>query len=190
MFMGAVDYVLPFRRGSTWKDGQVTDLITPDINTAFNLAGTLVKTVDSSNRPLTLRIVKLSAAVTAARKCLAMDAATAGYITRVSTGIATVAGVVAKPLDDAYVVGATLAQYDLVYVVDEGYVTVQAALNASGTATWDTDDPLAVNASGQLRKALTNEYVVARSQASAPTADSAALCYVTGGLAMPQSITI
>lgn len=182
--MGAVDYVLPFRRGSTWKDGQVTDLITLAIGTALNLAGTIVKTVDSSNRPLKLRIVKLSAAVTVAKKCLSFDESTPGYFGRVSAGIATVSGAVAKPLDDEYVNAATLAAYDLVYVVEEGFCRCQAANDASNLATWDMDDPLAVNASGQLRKALSGEIVVAKSQATAPTASAAAgaLCYVHGGL--------
>lgn len=164
--------VLPWRRKSTMADGSGMTLAA---TTNDHLWGKVIKTVDSSDRPQKLRIVHLEAEVTAAKKVLAFDDDEADLGRQVS-GIAGVAGVKGKPLDDQQVASATLAANDCVYVIEEGYCDCLSG------AAYDAGADLMTDNAGKLVTATAGNAIIAHAEEAATDADQTKAVYVYGGI--------
>ena len=137
---------LPFPRGQTWCDGQVT----PDATTAKQLLGKVYEVTDSvhlTGRTVKLRVVKNDgSALTVARKAVAYGTAALDF-GRYIKGYNASAGGSAVLIDNAYAVGQVIAASDLFYVIEEGPTTI---LSSSAAATFAAQAELAVAAGGRL----------------------------------------
>tara|TARA_Y100000310_G_scaffold343824_1_gene453307 strand:- start:1297 stop:1824 length:528 start_codon:yes stop_codon:yes gene_type:complete len=126
-----VDTTLPFPRGSTYAD---LGALTLAADSGDGIVGQLCHTVDSSNRPLVLRVVQADNALTdvGGRPV----SYTSGLIGRNVDALCNADGEVSSIIDDAYATTYDISQYDLFYVVHSGYVNAAAGsdVNAAGIA--------------------------------------------------------
>lgn len=161
-------YALPFPRGSTFGDmGNKT--MTAAIAAATGLAGRVFQCEDSKHglgELIKLRIVQneTGEAITVARKLCEFRSTTLGdYGTIVDKfgNALSGQGVVAKPLDDVYVVGGSIPEHDLFYMMEEGLCTVLTA-SVVGTVSLPAGTPLAANAEGTIHgtRAAAGYYVI------------------------------
>ena len=123
--------VLPFPRGKTWGDGQVT----LDATSGANLLGKLFEvpdTVNGTGQSVVLRVVKndSGSAIAVARKGIAYHTGAKDF-GRFASGYVGATGGYGQPLDDAYTIGANIAANDLFYVVEQG----PCQLYVTGTST-------------------------------------------------------
>lgn len=125
---------LPFPRGST---ANADGLLTLGDTTLQEFEGKLFEVPDTqhgTSQPVVLMIVQndTGSAITVARKMGEFSVATSlDHARRIGTFPCNTAGAVAVPLDDAYTVGATIADNDLFYVVVRGWCSIgtPAAVN-------------------------------------------------------------
>lgn len=138
---------LPFPRGQTWADGQVT----PTASSAADLLGKVYEvpdTVHDTGLMVKVRVVKNdSTAITVARKVVAYGTATNDF-GRFANGFVAAAGGFGKPLDDAYTVGASIPANDLFYVVENGPCDVLSTVAASGSVS--AGEEVSCGATGKL----------------------------------------
>ena len=162
MAFSGVSRCLPFPRGYTMADG----IITPGDTGRDHLEGKLYEVPDTehgSGVNVILMAVKndTGAAITVARKFGEFSAATAlDHGRRIGQFPCNTAGAVVLPLDDAYTVGASIADDDIFYVVVYGYCDVLtgasvASLAAAGAVASDNAGLIADQAT-----AAAGEFVV------------------------------
>lgn len=142
---------LPFPRGKTASGG----LITPTVNYRKEVCGKFYwspDTVHSTDVPVVLLTVRnrTGGDITVARKFAELDITHAyGVANAVDTFPCDTAGGVCAALDDAYVVGGTIPENDLFYVVVYGFVSVltDSAVNslAAGGGVVSTNAGLIAN---------------------------------------------
>lgn len=185
---------LPFPRGKTYS--QSSGMTLSD-TTASNLEGKIYEvkdTVHGTGRTVLLRVVKNDTGrdITVARKCgeFATTSAT-DFGCRIGTFPGDTEGAVAKPLDDAYTIGATIPDDDLFYVVEAGLCYIQGEASSV-----DLTAPcaVAIDSSGLINgaKAAAGEYVVGTLQLSSSdegdgTDDTSLLVDVKAGLDPPPA---
>ena len=170
---------LPFPVGETYSDGVATR---SDTLPAKELEGQIVETVDAANRPLKLRIVKFdtSVATSISNVFYTFNTTSPGdYGRRLTTTKAGQKGF-GKPPHYSYN-GDKITAQDLLYVVEEGYVSVQAKAS-HGIAKAGMKLGLAAN--GQVSKLLDGAACVAVAATTPPKAATACtfLVYVLGGI--------
>lgn len=154
---------LPFPRGRTMGDDQLT----LDDDTHKGLEGNVYEvpdTVHGTGKPVKLRVVKNDTGgdITVARKLCEFDGTDEYDFGRRVTSFGNNIsghGVVCKPIDDAYTAGATIDQYDLFYVVEEGYCDV---VTESGAVSLPMGTPVTANSTGTIdgAKAAAGNYVI------------------------------
>ncbi len=168
---GSTQFALPFRRGSTFKDGSTLTLAS---DTAESILGTVYETRDSNHRALFLRVVRADAALSnIGGNCVEY---TSGKLGTNVAGIADTAGAIASPVDDEYSTTFDVDQYDLFYVVDRGFVDV---IPESDVAA---GDDVAVYTNGNVKQATADQYVIGQAQESYSDATTAVKIYVSGNL--------
>ena len=168
---GSTQFALPFRRGSTYKDGSDLTLAS---DTAESILGTVYETRDSDHRPLFLRVVRADAALTnIGGKCVEYTSALLG--TNAST-LCDTAGAIVSPVDDAYASTYDIAIYDLFYVVEKGFVDVLMESDV------DAGDPVAAYTNGGVKQATADQYVIGIAQEDYVDATTASRVYVNGNL--------
>lgn len=137
---------LPFPRGFTWGDGQVT----LDATSGSQLLGQVYEVPDSihlTGKNVKLRVVKNDgSAITVARKGVSYGTA-AGDFGRFVTGFNVTAGGYGQLIDDAFAVGKVIAANDLFYVVEEGPCN---ALSSSAASTLAAQCEVSFAAGGRL----------------------------------------
>jgi len=166
-----VDSVLPFPRGSTYKDlGNVTLAST----IGAGILGKCFETVDDSNRPLVLRAVMADAALTNVGGKTVSYAA--GKIGSNVDALANSDGEVSSIIDDAYATTFDVDQYDIFYVVEEGYVdaSCEATVNAAGISV------MADASTDNCNNVTAGSYVIGVSTEA--VSDGIAEIHVLGGL--------
>lgn len=180
------DNSLPFPRGKTYSDGEGT----PDSTYGAHLIGRVFETYDSQHstaHKVKLRVVRLENAVTIPGTAAAplhklyafgTDAKDLG---RTLTGTLAGAGVICKPIDDAYAGAKVLAQYDLVYVIEEGPCKITTGATTVNLAQFDsvTSDSVGCVAAAD---AVVGQFVVGTIDAATDAEDTEVLVYVRGGL--------
>ena len=168
---GSTQFALPFRRGSTYKDGSNMTLAS---DTAESILGTVYETRDSLFRPLLLRVVRADAALTnIGGKCVEYTSALLGTN---ASEVANTAGAIVSPVDDAYASTFDVDQYDLFYVVEKGFVDVLMQSDV------DINDPVAVYTNGGVAEATADQYVIGMAQEDYVDATTASRIYVNGDL--------
>lgn len=180
------NYELPFPRGSTFAGGNSSLLATGD---PAKIAGKIYEAPDeqhNTGRPVKLRVVQVSAAVTAARKALRFSTTTNEF-GAISPGYVNEDGQVGKALDDAYTVGATIPQYDYCYVVEAGPCDVNsaAALDTSGSSSSAAGSIITWGNGGVIKAvvASTGDHVAGTLVETQAAANTAYLVDVQEGLA-------
>ena len=182
---GTNNFALPFRRGSTYKDGSTLTLAA---TTADNLLGNtypVVDTVHGTKKIITLRIVRAAEAITAARKFYEFGTG-ALDLGRELSGTPATAGAICKPLDDAYTVGQVIAKYDLCYVVEEGpaYVVTEASsVSLSQGAAVASDGSGLVNGAA----CAAGEYPAGKIDQASTTPGETVVVWVNAGLVKPPA---
>jgi len=168
---GSTEYSLPFRRGSTYKDG--SDL-TLSSTVGEAIVGRVYKTVDDDGKDLWLRAVRADAALTdVGGKAVSY---TSGNLGKNVDALCNSSGEICSIVDDAYATTDDIEQYDIFYVVEEGDVDAAAEsdVNAAGVAVmgYATSDSVTTATAGLYIVGVSNEAV------------SAGICsiHVTGGL--------
>jgi hypothetical protein len=167
------NYCLPFPRGGTAADGQET----PAAGYRPDIAGRVFickDTVNDTGNMVKLRAVRNGASPLTVSRTLIKFSTTAKQFGIVSGGAAT-AGTIAKPIDDAYVVGAVIPAHDIFYVVEEGPCSC-----TSGGVT-AAQKAVSAGASGKVVDALAGDPIVGVADAAASD-DASILVHVTGGL--------
>ena len=182
---GSTEFILPFERGKTYKDGSSLTLAA---TTADHLLGTVYKVIDtvhSTGKPMYLRIVRAAAAITSANAFYAFGTG-ALDLGRELSGTVAGAGVICKPLDDAYTVGTVIAQYDLCYVVEEGPCNVVTEVSS---VSLSQGDAVASDGSGLVNGAAcaAAEYPVGTIDQASTTAGATVVIHVNAGLAKPPA---
>lgn len=168
---GSTEYALPFRRGSTYKDGSS---LTMSATVGEAIVGRVYKTTDSDGKDLWLRAVRADAALTnIGGNCVEY---TTGYTGTNVASIADTAGAVCSPVDDAYASTDDIEQYDIFYVVDKGFVDVFAESDV------DAGDAVACYTDGDVKQATAGQYVIGIAQESYAAASTAVKILVTGDL--------
>lgn len=175
--------LLPFERGRTFSDA---GMVTMDDGTYSHLEGQRFKcedTVHGTGQKITLLVVKndTGAAITAARKFYKFSVTDAKDFGRRVAGVASTAGMVCKPLDDAYTVGFSIPAGDLFYVTDEGWGTVQSA---AGTVNVAAGEQVATTALGLIggAAAAAGEYAAGWTDQALTTASTDYRIWINGGL--------
>lgn len=181
-----IEKVLPFARGTFYSEARkgTGALVTMDDSTAKNLEGRLYQVQDTLHKrggPVILRIVKNDAGrdITCSRRCVSFSTtSTEDWGHRVNNFGA--AGVVAKPIDDAYYYGenptytskleltmssrnveTTIMDDDLFYVVEEGPCDVESTTVAGTTAVGGPVQCIAGGVyGGQIGPAVDDDYQV------------------------------
>jgi len=162
------DCTLDFPRGSTF--GNMGDkTMTAAIAAATNLAGRVREVPDTiygSGKPVKLLYVQneTGAAITVARKLCEFRRVSAldfGRVVGAFGNNLSGQGVVALPLDDAYVVGATIPEHDIFAVVLEGYCTVLTE-SIVGSVSLPQATAVAANAEGTINgaRAAAGQFVI------------------------------
>ncbi len=145
-------------------------------------------TVHGTGQTIKLRVVKndltaSGAAITVARDLCQFSSADEGdFGRRIGYfGTACSAGVVSKPLDDAYVVGSEIPDNDLFYVVEEGWCDIRTE---SSTANLSAHDPIAADGDGRINgaAAAAGEAVIGFIDQATTEESTAVRCWVNGGL--------
>ncbi len=175
---------LPFPRGKTYGDSVVTlDVTTYD--TAKHLEGTIHEvedTVHGTGEKVFLRIVKnrSGAAITAARRFYRFYTGALALGRRI-LGVANVDGQLCKPLDDKYVVGFSIPNGDLFYVLEEGpcsVVTNAVSVSLVGGDAVATDQLGAISGAA----AIAGEYVVGQIDVNCNAESAVVVIHVNRGL--------
>lgn len=149
--MGISEQNLPFARGTTWGDGEVTLSDT----TGKSLEGRVYfvnDTLHGTGRQVGLRVVKNDAGARLSgvdRQCLSFSVASDSDWGNRVDGVAGTGGEMCKPVDDYYQhVGITgFADDDLFYVVDSGPCNV---LSTTGGATGVTGGAAQMYGNGKI----------------------------------------
>ena len=150
---GSTEYSLPFRRGSTYKDGST---LTMSATVGESIVGRVYKTTDDDGKDLWLRAVRADAALTnIGGKCVAY---TAGYTGQNVSALATSSGEVCSPVDQAYSITFDVTQYDIFYVVDAGYVDCAPESDVSA------GDPVMVHTNSNVITATSGKYIIGIAQ--------------------------
>lgn len=128
--MARISNKLPFQRGTTWSEGKTA----PTAAFTLGIEGNLYEVADTvhslAGQKTVLRAVRNgSTALTVARRCVSFST-----LGRVVTDLTPSAGDPTKPIDDAYVVGATIPAYDYFYLVEEGPCDIQESTSSSSLA--------------------------------------------------------
>ncbi len=180
---------LPFPRGKTYGDGVVTLDVT-NYDTAKHLEGTVHEvedTVHGTGVKVFLRIVKnrSGSAITAARKFYRWYTGSLAMGRRI-LGVANVDGQLCKPLDDKYVVGVSIPNGDLFYVLEEGpcSVTTEAASVSLVGGDAVTTDQLGVI---KGTAAAAGEYVVGQIDVNCDAESAVVVIHVNRGLVNAES---
>ena len=178
-----MEKTLPFPRGSTLSDGELVGL---DDDSFSHLEGKLFEvpdTVHGTGQTIILRAVKndSTADITVARTLMAFSTTTANDFGARVSGLAG-AGAVCKPMDDAYVVGFTIPDDDIFYVVERGPCDVNS--NAGDVAI-AAGMAMASAANGVLKSgtcAQATEYCVGTAMEAQTSSSTATQIYVSAGL--------
>ncbi len=175
---------LPFPRGKTYGDGVVTLDVT-NYDTAKHLEGTIHEvedTVHGTGEKVFLRIVKneSGSAITAARKLFSFGLSPKDLGRRIRR-LAFIKGMLCKPLDDKYVVGFSIPDGDLFYLVETGFCTIQLESTAVALSQGDA---VTTDQSGLLDGAVAGagEYVVGQIDVDAAVASANVVVHVNAGL--------
>jgi hypothetical protein len=170
------DATLPFPRGTTYKDDG--NLVLSDNTTCgAGVVGRLFETTDSSGRPLVLRAVRADAALT--NIGFQTVSYTAGKIGMNVDALCNADGEVASIVDDAYPATYDIAQYDVFYVVEEGFVKVLAESDVSAAGVKVEADA----GNNSVQAATADHYVIGvATEAVSATATGYATIHVLGGL--------
>lgn len=183
---------LPFQRGKTASGG----LLTPTATYRDELEGRFYwaeDTLHGTKQPVVLLCLRntTGAAITVARKFVKLDITTAKSVASAGdTFPNTTAGGVALPLDDAYVVGSSIADDDIFTVVAWGYCSVLTGASvtnlAAGNAIASDNAGLIANVSGG---AAAGEFVIGRLdyQASYSAATATRMFICPANLAPPPA---
>jgi hypothetical protein len=182
-----ISKALPFPRGETYSQGRTALL---DANFGSHLIGKLFYSADtehSTNEGVVLRVVKLEAAVTipgtaaAPLHKLYAFGTTAKDFGRTLTGALAAAGVICKPLDDAYAGAQVLPQYDLAYVIDEGPCNITTGATAVSLAQHAAVSSDAVGCVA-ADATTSGQYVVGVIDEASTAESTEVLVHVVGGL--------
>lgn len=169
--MNAVETVLPFPRGQTYGDGGA---LTMASTTGEAIVGRVFRTTDSSNRDLWLRAVRADAALTnVGGKTVSY---TSGKIGRNVDALANSDGEVSSIIDSAYATTKDITQYDIFYVVEQGFVdaSCETTVNAAGISV------MADSSSDNCNNATAGSYVIGVSTEA--VSSGIAEIHVLGGL--------
>lgn len=153
---------LPFPRGQTYADSQVT--LADGL--AEYLVGWLCKTVDSTGRPLILQIVRADNALTnVGGKTVSF---TAGKEGRNVDALCNADGEVSAIVDGGtggYATTYDISQYDLFYTVYDGYVDAagETDVNAAGI------DVMGYASSDSVTTATAGKFIIGRSTEAVDT---------------------
>lgn len=168
---GSTEYALPFRRGSTYKDGST---LTLSSTVGEAIVGRVYKTTDSNGKDLWLRAVRADAALTnVGGKPVSY---TSGALGKNVDALTDADGEICSIVDDAYATTFDVEQYDIFYVVEQGDVDAacETDVNAAGIN-------LMCDASGDnIKTATAGYYIVAVSNEA--VSDGIANVHVFGGL--------
>ena len=139
------DHCLPFPRGQVYSDNVITMTATLGQEHEGRIYE-VPDTVHNTGQKVKLRVVRnvTGAAITVARNGCEFAKTALGFGRKIAAFGAALSGqgVVAKPLDDAYVVGTTIPANDLFYVVESGpcYVLTEGVvvnLPVGTAVAWD-----------------------------------------------------
>lgn len=180
---------LPFPRGRTLSQagGDIGELSLDD-DKFSGWEGRIFEVDDSvhgTGETVRLRCVKndTSGDITVARKFAEFGANAGDFGKRIGDFPGTNAGFVCKPLDDAYVVGFTIPEDDLFWVVESGPCSV---LTNGDTLSLTAGDALAMDTDGLVSDdpAAAGEFVVGQSDITTTSATAITLLvHVNEGLA-------
>ena len=180
---------LPFPRGSTFSD-KGGNGIALDANTYSHLEGQIFETEDTDHGPgtkVTQRVVKndTSNDITVAKKFGEFSTGALDFGRRIGTFPADTVGASVKPLDDAYVVGTTIPEDDLFYVVEAGPCSVLAEATITTAAAGKA---CCTDAAGLVDGAICPEgsYAVGVLDAT-PVGSTAVVVWVNEGLVAPDA---
>lgn len=189
--MRAISSVLPFPRGSTWSDGSGQTL---DSTTANDLTGRLFVAPDTTHgtgMSVILRCVRTNTAITVGgsvaapqHRIYSFDGDSKDWGTEIDAVTGSL-GEVGKPLDDAYAGELVIAQYDLLYVVEEGPTKVASSTNTAANGAHEAVTP-EVGGGLHLEVASGGEYVLGTTDAAISSDDVDSLIYVNGGIGVPD----
>lgn len=184
--MSQTNHLMPFLRGTTYGDGQLT--LTDA--TAEKLKGMVFETTDDlhgTGNSVMLRVVQndSGSALTIARigKCVPFTTSNVSFGKRASATLAG-AGVVAKPIDDYYTEKGVseIPANDLYYVVEEG----PCDLMGDASHSLDSDavgTPVSVSGSGLIDSSEDGHFVVGATMEQADTSATTSIqCYVRPGI--------
>ncbi len=186
--MGFADNVLPFSRGSTMADKSA--LLSLGDDTYNDLEGRCYVVPDTENgtgEPVVLRCVKndTGSAITVTHDFYRYSTGAKDWGRRIGA-VCDSAGEVGKPMDDAYVVGATIPDDDLFYVVESGPCTVRPE---TSSVSLSGGDPIATDLSGRANgaAAAAGEAVLATIDAACTTATTEVLFHIRGDVHKPPA---
>ncbi len=177
----SISSVLPFARGKTMCDGEVT----PTTSIFDEVCGNIFQvkdTVNGTGQPVFLRAVRntIGGNITVTRALYSFDADSLDYGCEIDALAG--AGDVCKPLDDAYTVGQTILENDICYVVEEGPCSI---LTGASSVSLNAQDAVSSEASGQLSDAVAaaGEFVVGTIDQDTEAENTAVVVHVKGGIA-------
>ena len=163
--------VLPFRRGSVYSDGST---LTMSATVAESILGRIYKTTDSDGKDLYLRAVRADAALTnIGGHCVEY---TAGYTGTNVAGIADTAGAIGSAVDDAYASTFDVAQYDIFYVVEEGYCELFAESDVAA------GDPVMLYSNGHVASTTAGSYSLGTAQEAYASTSATVKVYIGSAL--------
>lgn len=145
---------LPFLRGEWSQPDENIEINLDDTNPFPSLEGQIFEVQDDRHGTGTttkLRVVKNDSGgdITVAHRFQKFSAAGEYDFGRRCAGQATVLGSIAKPMDDAYLVGSVIPQYALFYLIESGWCDVQtAAANVANSA----GEKITTDAGGRIEK--------------------------------------
>jgi len=186
--MSFVDNVLPFARGSTMTDNSAE--ITQDDSTYSDLEGRLYVVPDTENatgEPVVLRCVKndTGGEITATHDFYRYSTGAKDWGRRIA-GVCNAAGMVGKPMDDAFTVGGTIEKFGLFYLVESGPCTLRPESSAVNLAA---GDPVATDSSGRANgaAAAAGEAVLATIDQACTATDTEVLFHIRGDVHEPPA---